>query len=272
MICANSAFWEKKMALVKIDHTGHISTISLNRPDKKNALNPELVEALHSAFRSVETREETRAVVLTGEGDVFSAGADLAHIQQLAKNSLEENAADSEKLKILFHYIYMFPKPVVAKVNGHAIAGGAGLASACDIVLMSADAKIGYTEVKIGFIAAIVMVYLNRIVGEKAASDMLLSGRLLSAAEAQAMGLVSKVFEENTFDEDCTSYIEKLTRNSPQAQASTKALFRAVQTMNIDEALSLAIGKNAETRASSDCKEGIAAFLEKRKPNWGAKR
>lgn len=260
------------MSLVRINHEGTVSIIYLNRPEKKNALNPALVSALSEAFSELERRIETTIVVLTGEGDVFSAGADLAHIQELAKNTFEENLADSKSLKELFYKIYNFPKPVIAKVNGHAIAGGGGLASVCDIVLMKESAKVGYTEVKIGFIAAIVMVFLCKIVGEKVAKDLLFTGRLLTAKEAKSIGLVSHVYADNDFELSCDTFLSKLSLNSPQALKSTKELFKSVQELPMQEALNLAVKKNAETRASYDCKEGISAFLEKRKAVWSTKQ
>jgi methylglutaconyl-CoA hydratase len=256
------------MSVAKLSVDKGIATIVLSRPEKKNAINPELVSVLSTMFTSLLNESKLKLVVLTGAGDTFSAGADLGHIQQLAENSFDENVADSTSLKNLFYQIYSFPKPVIAKVNGHAIAGGAGLASVCDVVLMKKTAKIGYTEVKIGFIAAIVLVFLNQIIGEKTAKDLLLSGRLLEAEEAMSIGLVSKVFEDIGFDQSCQNYIEKFILNSTEAQVATKHFFNSIVNMNIQEALEEAVIQNAKTRSSADCKEGIAAFLGKRKPRW----
>lgn len=255
------------MSLLKLSIKGKVAEIKLNRPDKKNALNPQLVRELQNCFNSLRSKAIS-IVSLSGEGDVFSAGADLAHIQQLAKNSDEENRNDSRELMTLFKSIYDFPKTVIAKVNGHAIAGGAGLASVCDIVLMKKSAKIGYTEIKIGFVAAIVMVFLRRMIPEKNAKELLLSGRLISASEAKDIGLINHIFEDDSFDLQADNYIQNILNNSPLALAETKSLFHRISELPIEQALEDAAHSNVKARKSADCKEGIAAFLEKRKAIW----
>lgn len=255
---------------VKCEIKNKVAHIFLTRAEKKNALNDELVSEFYDLLIKLEKKNDISLLTITGEGDTFSAGADLAHIQKLSSYSFEENLRDSVRLKNLFHKIYSFPKPVLAIVNGHAIAGGAGLASVCDIILMKESAKIGYTEVKIGFIAAIVMVFLRQIVGEKVANDLLFSGRLITANEAKSLGLVNHVYSDMEFEESCKNYIEKLLNNSPQAQENTKKLLREIKSLSLEKALEIAVKSNAETRESFDCKEGIAAFLEKRNANWSS--
>jgi len=256
------------MSIVLSERKNSVVYLTLNRPDKRNALNAALVESLTTHFKHLLEDHDLRAVVLRGAGKVFSAGADLDSIQQLTKNTYDENLEDSNRLLNLFKLIYHFPKPVIAVVNGHAIAGGCGLASVCDITLVKASAKLGYTEVKIGFVAAIVMVFLKDMIGEKRAKDLLLSGRLISAEEACSIGLATRSFSDETFDADVEEAINDYMSNSPSALEITKKLFHSIKETTFDEGLSLASKTNAKTRETEDCREGIAAFLEKRSPKW----
>ena len=246
----------------------NIARIILNRPDKRNALNAEMVSELTAEFIKLEQLSSIKVVTLTGAGKVFSAGADLDSIQKLTTNSYEENLDDSNKLKTLFKLIYNFPKPVIAIVNGHAIAGGCGLATVCDITIVKSSAKLGYTEVKIGFVAALVMVFLKDLVGEKRAKDLLFSGRLISASYAENIGLITRSISEESFEEDVKSSIAEYASNSPSALEITKNLFHKIKEQSFDDGLSLASETNAKTRETSDCREGISAFLEKRSPVW----
>ncbi|MFN3315295.1 MAG: enoyl-CoA hydratase/isomerase family protein, partial [Raineya sp.] len=172
-----------------------IAYITLNRPDKRNALNFQVVEQLKQAFWKAKEDETAKVVVLRAEGKVFCAGADLEYLQTLQKNTFEENLADSSHLKELFELIYTHPKIVIAQIHGHAIAGGAGLATVCDFSYSVPDAQFGYTEVKIGFIPAIVMVFLLRKIGEGRAKELLLSGDLISAQKAQEFGLINYIVD-----------------------------------------------------------------------------
>ncbi|PYE48952.1 enoyl-CoA hydratase/isomerase family protein [Deinococcus yavapaiensis] len=256
------------MSLVQVQTADHVALVKLSRPDVRNALSADLVAALHDALEALHDDANVRAVVLTGEGKVFSAGADLKALQALGSASSEANKADSQRLASLLERIYTFDKPVVAAVEGAAIAGGAGLASACDLVVAGESAKFGYTEVKLGFVAAIVMVFLLRVVGEKHARELLLTGKLVPAAEAYRMGLVNEVVPDGTALERALGLAGVIASNSPTALATTKEMLALVPGMGLAEALRYAVGVNAWTRTTADLKEGVSAFLEKREPVW----
>ena len=256
------------MSYVKITKEKNYISLFLNRPEKRNALNQELVSELLSYLNEYEEDKAINFITISGTGSTFSAGADLDYIKKISSNSYEENLADTNHLKSLFERIYHYHKPVIAVVNGHAIAGGCGLASVCDVILAKETALFGYTEVKIGFIAALVMVYLQKYIGEKKAMDLLLTGKLIDANEAASIGLISNVFEEKSFENDVANYLEALLKNSPNSLIETKKLFRNSANLNHKDALELAAAMNANIRQHADCQEGITAFLEKRKPIW----
>jgi len=249
--------------------TNRVAYISLNRPEKRNAFNASLVAELKQAFSAAANDVVVKVIVLRANGKVFSAGADLSYLQTLQNNSYEENVADSKDLMGLFVQIYEHPKVVIAQVEGHAIAGGCGLSTVCDIVFSVPKAKFGYTEVKIGFIPAIVMVFLLRKIGETHAKHLLLSGSLIDAVQAQTWGLVNFVVEPNLIAEAVTKYAQKLCmQTSAQSLRMTKHMIGKVQSMPLLEALNYAAEMNAQARATSDCKRGIHAFLNKEKLQW----
>ena len=257
------------MSLVEYQTINRVAYISLNRPDKRNALNPELVQALKNAFEQAHTNNQAKVIVLKANGEVFSAGADLAHLQQLQTNSYEENVADSNALKELFYTIYMSPKLVIAQVEGHAIAGGCGLASICDLVFAIPEAKFGYTEVKIGFIPALVACFLIRKLGEARVKELLLSGELIDAQTAMAYGLINFIVDKSNMNTAVKNYAEKMVlTTSAQSIASTKELLNKAYNMNLEDSLHEAVLFNADARSSEDCKRGIAAFLKKDKLTW----
>ncbi len=246
-----------------------IGTITLNRPEKRNALSYDLVTELKEAFQAMAANDAIRVIILQADGKVFSAGADLAYIEQLQNNTFEENVKDSNHLKELFQLIYEHPKPVIAKVHGHAIAGGCGLATVCDFVLAAEEAKFGYTEVRIGFIPALVSVFLIRKIGEGRARELLLSGELYSAPAVQQMGLINKVYPAQELDAGVNELAQQLIQNnSGQSMALTKKMIAEVQHLETQQALNHAAQLNAEARGSEDCKRGIAAFLNKEKITW----
>lgn len=250
---------------------GPVLTLTLNRPDKRNALNADLVGALKEALAKAATDEALRVIVLTGAGKVFSAGADLAALEVLQTASAEDNLADSQHLADLFAAIYLHPKPIIAKVNGHAIAGGCGLAAVCDVALVADHAKLGFTEVRIGFVPAIVSVFVLRKLGEAAARDLLLRGHLISADEAATMGLVTRALPADDLDAATDALARELaTETSASAVALTKRLLADVPGMGLGEALGHAVQLNALARGTDDCKAGIAAFLGKTDPPWRA--
>lgn len=257
------------MNYIKYQVENRVGVITLNRPDKRNALNHQLVAELKSAFDMAERDEQVKVVVLKAEGDAFCAGADLGYLQDLQKFSHEENLADSNHLKELFLKIYRLPKVVIAQVQGHALAGGCGLATVCDFTFAVPEAKFGYTEVKIGFIPAIVMVFLLRKVGEQKAKQLLLTGDLIKAQAAFDMGLISKVVAKENLEEEVRTLAQALIKNnSGQSMALTKQMIGDVQSLTLDEALDHAAQMNAKARASADCKKGIAAFLNKEELSW----
>jgi methylglutaconyl-CoA hydratase len=257
------------MEFINYQIENRIAYITLNRPEKRNALNPEVVNALILAFSKANQDDLVKVIVLNANGDVFSAGADLAYLQQLQNNSYEENQADSGALKDLFYTIYTSPKAVIAQVEGHAIAGGCGLATVCDIVFSVPEAKYGYTEVKIGFIPALVACFLVRKAGEAKTKELLLSGELIEACTALDYGLINFIYEKDKIREQVRSYAERLVKEtSAQSVALTKQLLNMAQNLTLEESLEEAVNLNATARATADCKRGISAFLNKEKITW----
>ncbi|GGJ24828.1 enoyl-CoA hydratase/isomerase family protein [Deinococcus roseus] len=258
--------------MLHIQHNGPIARLTLASPENRNALSPQMVQDLQEAFDQLKTHPTTRVIVLCAEGKVFCSGADLKNLHQLLSASSEDNLHDSRKLAQLFETIYTHPRPIIAAVEGKAIAGGAGLASACDLVVASSEASFAYTEVKLGFVAAIVMVFLLRAVGEKHARELLLTGEAVSAADAYRMGLINRLTEPGQALSRATLLAEHIARNSPVALSSTKSLLASLPSMGLQEALSHAAQMNAWARTTADLKEGIQSFLEKRPPRWQENR
>ena len=247
---------------------GRVATVFLSDPERRNPLSPGMVEGLLQALDALEADPEVRVVVLTGRGRAFSAGADLAFLEKVTELGAEENYRHSLSLMRLFHRLYTFPKPTVAAVNGPAVAGGAGLALASDLVVMDGEAQMGFTEVRIGFVAALVSVLLTRAVGEKAAKDLLLTGRLLGAEEAKALGLVNRVAPPGKALEEARALAEEVAGNAPTSLRLTKELLLALPGMGLEEGFRLAALANAWVRETGDLKEGIRAFFERRKPRF----
>ena len=249
-------------------HEG-LAYITLDRPEKSNALCYELVAELRVAFKTAEDDERVRVVILKANGDAFCAGADLGYLQELQANSFEQNVADSDHLKELFLQIYQMRKVVISQVHAHALAGGCGLATVCDITFAAREASFGYTEVRIGFVPAIVMVFLLRKVGEGRAKQLLLGGPVINAEQALTMGLVHYVSDKENLERDVDAFARQLIEtNSTYAMAVTKQMIAKVQSLPLDEALTFASEMNAKARGSADCKRGIAAFLKKEKITW----
>ena len=246
-----------------------IAEITMNRPEKRNALNPALVAELTAAFLKAQNDANVKVVVLKANGDVFSAGADLPYMQQLQGFSYEENIQDSTSLKNLFETIRTLPKVVIAQVEGHAIAGGCGLATICDIVFAVPEAKFGYTEVKLGFVPAIVSCYLIQKVGETLAKKLLLSGDLFTAEEALKYNLITDVTKSDEINQIVREFALNLTNNaSGNSLALTKQLINQTTNTWLDSCLDNAIKVNAKTRESDDFKKGISSFLAKERINW----
>lgn len=246
-----------------------IVTITLNRPEKRNALNHELVAELSQVLSDAEQDESVKAIILKANGNTFCSGADLEQLKAMQTNSYEENLKDSNHLKELFKKIYTLKKIVVAQVEGYALAGGCGLASICDFTFATPDSKFGYTEARIGFVPAIVMVFLIRKIGEKKASQLLLSADIISAEEALQLGLLNFVVEKSDINNSVMAFTQRLiTQNSSQSLATTKMMISDVQSLSLNDALDFAAKQNALTRATQDCKSGVKAFLEKKDLRW----
>lgn len=257
------------MSMVEYSVKERIGRITLNRPDKRNALSPEMVEGLKQAFDRAAKDDQVKVIVLNAAGEAFCAGADLAYLQQLQNFSFEENLADSNQLKELFVNIYTHPKVVIAQVQGHALAGGCGLASICDWVFAVPEAKFGYTEVRIGFIPALVSVFLLRKLGEGAARELLLGGELIAADRALAIGLINRVVAADKLEAEVNDFASRLiASNSADSMKLTKKLIAEVQGMTLTQALQHAAESNAHARGTNDCKRGIEAFLNKEKIIW----
>ena len=256
------------MTTLALETRGAVRLIHLNRPEVRNALSADMVTELSHTFSKAADDKDVRAVVLTGTGKAFCAGLDLSELKAVSSRSAEVNRANSERLGKLFEQIYRFPKPVVAAVNGHAVAGGAGLASVCDFAVLSENAKVGYTEARIGFVAALVGVFLIRQVGERIARDLLLSARLVEADEALRLGLVNEVLPAEEVLARGLELAKMLSQNAPSSLTLTKELLANLPGMGLSESLRYAADLNALVRNTADIKEGVAAFLEKREPAW----
>jgi len=261
--------------LLSIDRDASVITVTLNRPDQRNALNAALVEELTTFFQKdlaemdSYTEIDPRVVVLTGAHPVFSAGADLKSLRALRDASPMENRSDSKRLAALFESIYTLERPVIAKINGHAIAGGCGLASVCDLAYAAEDAKLGFTETRIGFVPAIVMVYVHRKVGASTLRDLMLRGRLVQASEAVDMGLINAAVPAADLDAHVQSIADEISREtSASAVALTKSMMGQIDGMGRTEAIEFAADVNAFARSTDDCMAGIEAFLDKQDPPW----
>jgi methylglutaconyl-CoA hydratase len=247
------------------------ATITLSRAEKRNAISYELISDLIGALADVAKNDAARVLILTGDGKAFCSGMDLDNLKALIGRSPAENLEDSRTMVSLFRSLYEFPKPTIAAVNGAAIAGGTGLALLCDFTLAVPDAKFGYTEVRIGFVPAIVSTFLLRQVGEKIARDLLLTGRIFGADEAQKMGLVNEIVAPEKLLDRAHALAKQLAESSPLSLLNTKRLLTDHARAELDTQIEAAVRENAGIRESADFREGIESFLEKRKPKWTGK-
>lgn len=248
-----------------------ILTITMNRPERRNALNPTMVHELTEALESAGDSHEG-AIILTGAGSAFCAGLDLDHLESLTAKTRDQHRADSENIARVLRTLHNVQKPTIAAVNGAAIAGGMGLATICDFTLSVPEAKFGYTEVKIGFIPAIVSSFLIRQIGDKRTRDLLLTGRLIKAEEAHELGLVTRIVAEQDLMREARKLALCLLNNSPEAMRATKKLLNYYANHHLDAEIETAIAANAEARVTEDFKEGVRAFLEKRAPDWPSRK
>jgi methylglutaconyl-CoA hydratase len=250
-----------------LDIAGHVATITLNRPDKRNAISATMIAELQTALDAIE-KTHARVVILTGAGKAFCAGMDLDMLAAIAQQSPAENQEDSRRMAKMFRRIWSFPRPLISAVNGAALAGGCGIATLCDFTLAVPEARFGYTEVKIGFLPAIVSVFLSRQVGEKRMRDLLLTGRIIEAPEAKEFGLVTDIVPAERLLARAQELASSLIEASPSSLSRAKRLLISAQAASVDHDLERAILENARIRCTPDFKEGLASFLEKRKPVW----
>ncbi|PYT64830.1 MAG: enoyl-CoA hydratase [Acidobacteria bacterium] len=253
-----------------LDMAGEIGHITLNRPDKRNAISAAMIADLQTALDEIEN-SHARVVILTGAGKAFCSGMDLEMLAAIAQQSAAENQEDSRRLAKLFRRIWSFPRPLIAAVNGAALAGGCGIATLCDFTLAVPEAKFGYTEVKIGFLPALVSVFLIRQIGEKRTRDLLLTGRIIEAAEAKELGLVNEIVPAEKLLERSRELAQLLIAASPASLSRAKRLMTSAAAAGVDADLERAILENSRIRCTPDFKEGLASFLEKRKPVWREK-
>jgi methylglutaconyl-CoA hydratase len=247
-----------------------IATIVFNRPEKRNAISFQLLDELLAALDEIE-QSAAQITILTGAGKAFCAGLDLDELKSLTGKTNAENVEDSRKMAHIFRRLYEFPKPTIAAVNGAAIAGGTGLATMCDFTLAVPDAKFGYTEVRIGFVPAIVSSMLVWQVGHKIARDLLLTGRLFDSAEAYRFGLVNEIVAPESLMTRARELAVLLMENSPLSLVATKRLINGFIGPQLDKQIVEAIADNARIRTTADFREGVASFLERRKPRWSGK-
>lgn len=252
---------ESDSVLYQLD--GAVARITLNRPDKRNALNEELVANLKSHLRKANEETAIRVVVISGAGRDFCSGADLASLQQISEASVAASVDDARSLMELFMLMRQTGVPIVAAVRGKALAGGCGLATACDIVIASTNARFGYPEVKIGFVPAMVMAILRRNVSEKRAFELITRGAEITAEEARQIGLVNQVLTDENFEGEVTTYVRGFEAMSKSAVALTKKLLYQIDGMAFGDALETGVDVNVIARLTEDCKKGIARFLEK---------
>jgi len=255
---------------IQLAYDSGVATITLNRPDKRNAISFELIDDLLRALQEVEA-SDALVLILTGAGKAFSSGMDLDNLKTLIGRSPEQNLKDSETMVRLFRALYEFPKVTIAAVNGAAIAGGTGLALLCDFTLTVPEAKFGYTEVRIGFVPAIVSTFLLRQVGEKQARDLLLTGRIIGAEEAARMGLINEIVDPEKLMTRARELAGLLMENSPASLRATKKLLSDHARAELDLQIEAAVRENAAIRTTADFREGVVSFLEKRKPVWSGK-
>ena len=242
---------------------GAVARLVLNRPDKRNALDAELVAALKAALREADADDGVRAVAIEGAGKDFCSGADLSALRKIAESSAMKNLEDVDELAELFSLPRRMRKPVVALVRGRALAGGCGLATACDLVLAAESAQLGYPEVRIGFVPAMVMAILRRNVSEKRAFELIVRGQPIGAAEAERIGLINHVFSDDAFDAEAAAVLEDLAARSASAVQLSKRLLYNSDGMGFDAAIRAGADVNVVARMTDDMKAGVARFLER---------
>lgn len=259
---------EKRYETIRFSLEGKVSRIVLARPEVHNAFNSTMIRELDDAFEMAKNNESIRVVVLTGEGMSFCSGADINWMREIIYYSYDQNLEESLELARLLEKIYLLPLPTIARVNGTAIGGGTGFLSSCDIAVASEEAKFGLSEVKIGLVPAAISPYVIRRIGESKAMEYFLTGERFDAQRALEIGLVNKVVLQEKLDEEVGKIIELLLTSGPEAIANCKVLVQSVANMSLEEAKLFTARMIANLRVSKEGQEGMAAFLEKRKPKW----
>ncbi|NOT48150.1 MAG: enoyl-CoA hydratase/isomerase family protein [Acidobacteria bacterium] len=244
------------------DHD-NVRVLTLNRPEKRNALNDSLIAALKEALREADVSEKIRAIVIRGAGKDFCSGADLSALQKIATASYEENLEDARSLGELYKLIRGVRVPVIAAVRGRALAGGCGLAMACDLIVADSSAKFGFPEVKIGFVPAMVTAILRRNLGEKKGFELLTQGFEYTAEEALNLGLVNRTYDEEGFETAALEYAGHYSKISRSAVEMTKQLLYSIDGTDLSQAIEQGVVTNAKARMTDDCQKGIARFLDK---------
>jgi methylglutaconyl-CoA hydratase len=252
---------------LQLARDGLLATVTFNRPEKRNAISPRMIEELMAALGEIE-RGDARAAILTGAGKAFCAGMDLAALREFPSQSPQQIISDARRIAAMFRRLYDFPKPLIAAVNGAAIAGGCGIAMLADLTLAVPEAKFGYTEVQVGFMPAIVAAFVVRQLGEKRARDLLLTGRVFDAAEARRLGLVNEIVDREQLMPRAREMAAGLMALSPVSMKFTKRLLAGMAAGELDRGLEFAIQESAKIRSTADFREGLSAFLEKRRPVW----
>ena len=254
-------------ATLTLGYEGPVALITLNRPEKRNAISPQMIDDLLAALDAIEA-SPARVAILTGAGKAFCAGMDLEVLRTISSQTPEQNLQDSRRMAQLFRRLWSFPQPLIAAVNGPALAGGCAVATLADFTVAVPEATFGYTEVRIGFVPAIVSVFLRRRVGDAVARDLMLTARIFPAEEARRLGLVNEVIAPASLLPRARELAATLLAHSPSGLLATKKLMVECQEPAIDRELSLAIQANAAVRSTADFREGVASFLEKRPPKW----
>jgi len=253
---------------LQVEIDGVVARVWLNRPEQRNAFDGRMVTELRQALFDLGSRDDVRVIVLGGRGKAFCAGADLAWMQALAGFSREENLAEAQSLADLFFTVYNSPKPVVARVHGAALGGGAGLVAACDIAVAALGTQFGFTEVRLGLLPAVISPYVLGKIGESAARELILTGERFEAVRAQEIGLVRAAVPEGDLDGAVDGRVRELQIGGPRALAEAKALIREVSWRRVEDVQRYTVERIADVRAGEEGREGMRAFLEKRKPRW----
>lgn len=257
-----------QVPLIQVEDRGSLRLLTLNRPETRNAMSASMQAELRTALDEAEAERRVRGVILTGAGSAFCGGLDVEELKAMSSRSPEQHQADANAFAGLLERLYLFPKPTFAAVNGHAVGAGAGMVCACDFAVQEAKARVGFTEAKIGFVAAVVAVFAMRQLPEKYARDLLLSARLVSAQESARMGLVTEAVAEGEALTRALELAQAVTANAPMSLRVTKQMLADAPHLRLQDALRQAAELNAQARSSASLREGISAFLEKRTPDW----